>query len=263
MTALSAITLDRIKTTAPAVLTKTPAPDRSDRYQLVHTPDIIEAMEARGFVPTSVQQDRPTRRDPRFVRHMVRFAHVDTLGASRALGDITPQMLFWNSHNGRTMARMCAGFYRLVCLNGLVVGSDVDTYAFAHTGDIEAQIKRALEVMGETLTYGTERVERFHNVKLNKKNVISFAERAMALRFGANASSYDVKEIITPRREEDGGNVLWHVFNRVQENLTRGDIGGVNANGRRVRSRALTGITMDLEFNRGIWQLMEDYADAA
>jgi hypothetical protein len=264
LAALQPLSNDQVKARALAAFSNKPSPDRSDRYAMVHTPDVIAGMRAQGYLPTAAGADKPTRRDPRFVRHMVRFTHEKALDPSAArVGNVVPQVLFWNSHNGRTMARMSIGFYRFVCANGLVVGTQVNEYAFRHAGAVKTELLQALELADETARYGLERVQRFEGVKMKRAQIINFAQAAARLRFGASAEGYDPEAIANPAREEDSENNLWSVFNRVQERLMLGGLGGTSANGRRVLSRPITGITTDLAFNRGLWQIAEDFADAA
>lgn len=260
---LQELSTDTIRENAPAVFSTRPAPDRTERYHMVHSAAIIDAMAERDFVVTSAGQDRPTRRDPAYVRHMLRFAHRESLGKAAVVNDVVPQMLFWNSHNGRTKARLTTGFFRFVCANGMVVGEDVSTYAFSHVGDVEEQLKRGLQIAAETTEQGKEKIDWWKTITMSRPKIVRFGEEAAKLRFGETAGSYNVEDIIRPRRDEDQDNVLWTVFNRVQENLMVGGLEGRNANGRTVHSRAVTGITNDLHFNRGLWQLADEVAQAA
>lgn len=66
--------------------------------------------------------------------------------------------------------------------------------------------------------------------------------------------------LLTVRRTEDRAPDLYTTFNRVQENVIRGGIAGRNANGRRMRTRAVTGIDSDNKFNRALWRLTEEMA---
>lgn len=258
---LSPMLIEELRELVPAAFSHRPAPDRTERYKLVNTANVIDLLAERGFVVTQASQDRPTRRDPKFVRHMLRFTHEDKLNP-QVLGEAVPQILFWNSHNGRTMARFTSGFFRLVCLNGMVIGQNTNVFQLRHSGDeMPKQIAGALDLAAESLEAGQRRIEHWEQVQLSDRQVVNFAEAAARLRFGKEkANGYDTQQFLNTRRDEDAGNNLWHVFNRVQENLMHGGAEGRNANGRRIRSRAITGITNDLLFNRELWSMADKLA---
>ena len=50
---------------------------------------------------------------------------------------------------------------------------------------------------------------------------------------------------------------LWSVFNRTQENLTKGGLHGRSANGRRQQTRPIQGIDSDVRLNRALWMLAD------
>ncbi len=50
---------------------------------------------------------------------------------------------------------------------------------------------------------------------------------------------------------------LWSVFNRTQENLTKGGLHGRSANGRRQQTRPVQGIDSDVRLNRALWMLAD------
>jgi hypothetical protein len=58
-----------------------------------------------------------------------------------------------------------------------------------------------------------------------------------------------------PRRFDDRRPDLWSVFNRTQENLTKGGLHG-SANGRR-QTRPVQGIDSDIRLNRALWLLAD------
>jgi len=63
------------------------------------------------------------------------------------------------------------------------------------------------------------------------------------------------------RRDEDSGNDLWSVFNRVQENMLQGGTLIVtprdNGKVRRSRSRSIRSIEQNLDVNKMLWSLSE------
>jgi hypothetical protein len=58
---------------------------------------------------------------------MVRLKHSKSLMTSAKLGDVWPEVVFRNSHDGTTKFHAQAGVFRLACLNGLVVADGKST----------------------------------------------------------------------------------------------------------------------------------------
>lgn len=252
-----------IKRVAPAAFSKTASPDRSKDYQLVHTMDLVAQLRSHNYEVTQAFQDQPRRRDPKYVRHMLRMTPTALL-KSPERGAVFPQVLLWNSHNGRTMARLCAGFFRMICSNGMIVGESTATYAVRHYGKTVAQqVEDALKAIIEKQKEQEKRIEEWKKITLSDHRMTRYAEQAAEIRFGTSAGNYTSTAILAPRRPEDMGDDLWRVFNRVQENLTHGKLEGLSANQRRVQSRPLTGIGATLDVNRRLWQLTEATAQAA
>lgn len=255
------LTMEDVRRQAPAAFTETNP--MSDRYVQVPTYKVVEQLSEAGYVPVQASQDKPTRRDPRFVNHKIVLRHENYLKPKVGL-DQVPQIFLLNSHNGRTKMKLFAGFYRFICSNGLVVGRDLYQYDVRHVGDAYA------ETMGFADTMTTE-LDKLHNViddwsekKLKLADQQSFAQRAAVLRFGEEkAPSYPVESILEARRDEDKGDSVWRVFNRVQENTTQGGIRGMTANRRRISSRPLNTIWGNTLYNMRLWNLAEEYAEAA
>lgn len=260
---LKPMTMSEVRKTAPAVFGYA-APQMSARYEPVRTGQLIEQLEDHGFRVTSAKQERATKRDPNTVRHMVTMVHSTALADTKAFKEGVPTLLLWNSHNGRSLLRMLTGFYRFICSNGLIVGTTEEEFSFRHSVTPLAQLPEALDLINERNQLTLTRMRDWQQIELTSAKVLNFAERAAQLRFGEKAGGgYDRDEILQSRRIEDDGNNLWRVMNRTQENLIRGGLSGKSANGRKVTSRASNSLTMDLHFNRGLWQLAEEFAQAA
>ena len=86
-----------------------------------------------------------------------------------------------------------------------------------------------------------------------------FARAALALKYDDPDKPAPVTEsqILMPRRFEDRRPDLWSVFNRTQENLTKGGLHGRAANGRRQQTRPVQGIDSDIRLNRALWLLAD------
>jgi hypothetical protein len=259
---MATLTLSEVRKSAPAVFGRV-ARHMTERYQQVKTGQVLEALMERGYQVTMAKQERARSRDPLTVRHMVTLVHEKAL-ARRNFKEGVPTLLLVNSHNGRSVLKFSTGFYRFICANGLIVGTTEQEFIFRHAAKPLAGLDAALESLTERSRVALEHMESWSDIILPERKVHAFAEKAAQLRFGEDAArAYDLEMILTPRRPEDASNDLWHVMNRVQENLMRGGVTGKSANGRKVTSKVVNNITLDLAFNRGLWSLTEEFAAKA
>jgi len=255
------LTHDEIRSTAPAAFATDESVKMSERYNFVNTASILEKLESNGFFPVQAVQDKPRQRDPMTVRHSIilRPEEYDI-----AEGEVAPQILLVNSHNGRTKLRLFAGFYRFICCNGLVVGDDKFTLEIGHAERIAGNIEQYIDGFGTQVGDLNSRMRRWSQINLSEMDMVAFAREAAEIRFGSQMkSAFELSDILEARRTEDEGSTLWQVYNRVQENATKGGIHGKTASGRATTSRALTAIGADIDFNRNLWALAERVAEAA
>lgn len=242
---------------APAIFTG--VHKMSERYELVRTFDVVEALREADYFPVEVQQHNPSKRDPQFVTHKVVLRSRESIERPAETGDQVPQIVILNSHNGRKRLTMLAGLYRFVCANGLIIGEDMLKFTARHTGTIKEDALAFTNSMITELPRINDAIDRWGKTELSPAKQYEFANRARDLRW-TKPVAYDNDVLLAPRRETDVGDDLWRVFNRVQENCVKGGLEAVNQNGRRVRSGALTQIDYNAQFNADLWALAEEFA---
>lgn len=252
------LTTQELKAAAPAAFAR--SHHMSDRYSMIRTDKVISALSDVGYVPVQAQQDAPRRRPITQVTHRIVLRHQDNIAT---VGDTVPQIMLVNSHNGRTMMRLFAGLYRFVCANGLVVGNHKFIGAVKHYGTAVEDALRYAEQMTQQVGQLNTAIDAWSKIELSDGKVVDFAKAAAKLRYGERADAYDPRSLLEARREEDEGRTLWTVYNRIQEVTTKGGAEGFSATGRRMRSRPLTQINADINYNSALWNLAESYAEAA
>jgi len=112
------------------------------------------------------------------------------------------------------------GAYRQVCSNGAIAHTSYSSTSVPHTEQGQYTLQEILCDLG-IRTQGV--MEEFN--KLKEKNVspqeaMTLATRAAEIRFG-KGHRIDVSQLLNIVREEDKGDDVWTVFNRIQENLTQ------------------------------------------
>lgn len=260
---ITALTTADLTRCAPSVFAKDYASDRSDKYTQFNTYDIIQALEEEGYVPTYASQGGRKRLENSInhATHMVRFTHRDNLTRDFAPrfgfgkhGGFT-EIVLTNSHDGSTAFNIDAGFFRLVCANGMMVNmvsSEVAHSRIRHQGhsidEVVAASIKAASVTDEI----QDTINRWYETPLTAAQQRELARRCCALRYKAKNLNY--KSLLTPRRNDDAQKNLWTVQNVIQENLIRG---GVKL-GKRL-TRPLTNVKLNRALNMELWKATEEF----
>lgn len=126
---------------APSIFAETPHESRSDRYAYIPTIQIVEGMMKEGFLPFSVMQARSRSESRReYTKHLIRFRHAEMLKGTPHVGQLFPEIVLINSHDGSTAYQLMSGIFRLVCTNGMITGTQYGDYKIRHQGDITGQV---------------------------------------------------------------------------------------------------------------------------
>ena len=244
----------------PALTQATASPHMSNRYVHVNTGEVIKVMQDAGFTVHDQRVDKARKSPMEYQRHMVVFRN-DTLQTPD--GSYVPQMLWINSHNGKSPAVMKLGIYRFVCTNGMVVGNDFASERIRHAGELAKQVLDRVRELSKKSSSVFSQIETWSKIDLDRAQQEEFARRVALLRFGEQKmQQYNPLDLLNVRRAEDDKGDLWSVFNRIQENSTKGGLVGRNANNRQVRSKSLNSIGLDVGFNERLWELTEEFAAA-
>jgi len=244
---------------------------RSDRYTYIPTSAVIDGLRANGFVPTFAKQGRSRiAGKAEFTKHLLRFRYAGQDGAARKVGDVFPEVVLVNSHDGTSAYQLMAGTFRLVCLNGMLVADrDLGTIKVPHKGDVVGQvIEGSYTVLQESIR-ALDQADAWAGVVLSGDERLVMAESAHVLRFGEGepgeaATPIKPEQLLAVRRHEDTARDLWTTTNVLQENAIRGGLTawGRDASNRRrrVTTRPINGIDEDVRLNRALWLLGERMA---
>jgi hypothetical protein len=259
---MQAMSLDQVRAVAPSVFAMSPHMSRSERYAYIPTVDVLEGLSREGFQVVKASQSRtriPGKSD--FTKHMLRLRHESTQDVT-ALGETIPEVVLINSHDGTSAYKLMAGMFRLVCLNGMVVADSlVGSLKVQHSGNITSKVIEGSFKVLENTGKAVEAAKTWAEIELSDDESLAFANAAHTVRFGAEDTTINPVRLLAARRPDDVGHDLWRTFNRVQENVIRGGLQGLNATGtRRVSSRAVRGIDGDIRLNTALWQLASSMA---
>lgn len=246
---------DEIRAVAPSIFAAEKHDSRSERYTYIPTIEVLDGLRREGFQPFMACQARCRDEGKReHTKHMLRLRRANQIVRSEA-----NEIILINSHDGTSSYQMLAGTFRFVCCNGMVCGNTVNDIRVPHKGNIvDNVIEGAFRVVEDFERINGE-VEGMKSLTLDACEQDAFAHAALALRYDPEAGAPPVSErqILAPKRREDVGDDLWRTFNRVQERMLQGGVHGRTANGRRITTRAVTGIDSDIKLNRALWVLAE------
>jgi hypothetical protein len=254
-----ALTPAELKAKVPSVYATKASPKMGERYTFIPSSTVVEALAKMDLVPVDAQQRKS--QESTSARHLIRFARNADLKKleGRKVGEVLPEIVFSNSHNGRCRAAIMFGMFRLVCANGLIVADRTFAgMATRHAGELEAIMAKVEETLGHSGKV-LSLVDDMQRVKLSDTQRTTFAAAALALRYvdedGKVVAPITAPDLLKARRPQDEGNDLWRTFNVVQENMMRGGLEGKSALGRVVHTRELHDVRKVVSFNAALWQL--------
>nr|WP_314266778.1 DUF932 domain-containing protein [uncultured Moellerella sp.] len=247
------LTIEELLRTVPSVFSEEKHDSRSSRYTYIPTITLLSSLQQEGFYPFFACQTRVrdvSRRE--HTKHMLRLRRHDQI-----TGIQVPEIILLNSHDGSSSYQMLPGLFRAVCENGLVCGDVLGEVRVPHKGDVVGKvIEGAYEVL-DTFEQVAEKRESMQSLLLPPPVQQAFAQAALTYRFGEEHQPVTREQILQPRRWEDKPADLWTVYQRLQENLTKGGLSGRNATGKRTHTRAVNGIDGDIKLNKALWVMAE------
>ncbi|RQS25597.1 DUF945 domain-containing protein [Burkholderia sp. Bp8992] len=248
---------DQIRLVAPSIFADGKHESRSERYTYIPTIDVLRGLRNEGFQPFMICQTRVRDTGKReFTKHMLRLRHADQI-----TGEEADEIVLLNSHDGTSSYQMLAGTFRFVCQNGMVAGENIADIRVPHKGNVvQNVINGAFDVL-DGFELIREQKDGMRSVTLDRDEQHAFARSALALRYDRTDAEAPApiceSQLLAPRRFEDRRDDLWTVFNRVQENLTKGGLHGRSRSGRAMSTRPITGIDQNVKLNRALWMLAD------
>lgn len=263
---------------APAAFSVTKADHLTDRYQSLQTSSLLPILADYGYFPVQAAQTRPRKmsdvlKAAEHRHHLISFARAEDLQRPDR-----PEVTLFNSHNGSGAVRLFAGIYRMICSNGIVVGNGVEARIYHNKAAMmgfEDMLRKVVANVPEVLAT----MERMKGITLSYSQVVNMAENAVALRwqrFDPQLARYDVMHpkgvfyndetvlnALSSKRLEDRGDNLYTVFNRIQENVMRGNafvksVTASDPDGIMRKARPVNSVKAHTDLNAKLWDAVKD-----
>lgn len=257
----AALDNERLIKLAPSIFTDVKHESRAERYQVIPTIQVVESLRNEGFYPVFAAETR-ARDFSRFgyTKHLIRFRKEGD--GFNNVGDVLPEIVMLNSHDGTSSYQLSAGLFRLACSNGMVVSDgEIDQVRVRHSGNvIDNVIEGTYRILNETpLAIEHMQVMKGLNLSDGEKRVLATA--AKELRWDSEKQRLNESDLIRPRRQADTGSDLWSTFNVIQEKVIRGGIQVTNLeNNNTQRAKEIKSVSESVKLNKALWTLAEEFA---
>lgn len=270
------MSMEDVKKACPAAFKENPTnPNVSDKYVQANTATVISDLEKLGWYPVQAKQCR-AKRNSSGIRsfHMIAFQNPDIYiekpdGNGGTTIDAYPRIILTNSHDGFNSFKFMVGLFRLVCSNGLVVGTDeLVNMSIRHINYDFETLRDVVKTAIDKIPGIVCQMNEMKKTILSEEDKKEIATSMIKIRKNIpDEQKFDIDEetimdILRPERKEDEGDDLWSVFNVCQEKMIKGGYSTVNSHNKLRKQRSITSIKKDVEYNQKLWDIAARYMPA-
>jgi Domain of unknown function (DUF932) len=253
-----------LRSVAPTLFATGKHSSRSERYSHIPTYEVLKALAKEGFDPWEVRVGGSGDEDKRaHTKHLIRLRR----RGEGIVGGSYFETILRNAHDGTSAYALLAGFFKIVCSNGLVVSDgEMTELRVPHKGDVVHKVIEGTYTVLDNAPRAIEHVREMEGIRLTAPEQRIFAESAAMLRWapdenGASTVPLRTEQLLYPRRHEDASNTLWDTFNRTEEALVNGGLhySRHDAQGRlrHATTRPVRNIDGNVNLNRALWTLAD------
>ena len=192
----------------------------NSKPNMVESLDAVREFQRQGWNIAGAYEQR-NKQNRKVGSHFIRMEHPDfRVTDSKGNVDAVATMNISNSCNGSKPMELDLGAYRQVCSNGMIAHTSYSSEKVPHTEKGQYSLQEILCDLGIRTQGVMEEFNKLKERNLSPAEAMSLATRAAEVRFG-KGHRVDVSQLLNTVREEDKGDDVWTVFNRIQENLTQ------------------------------------------
>ncbi len=195
---------------------------QSDNY--IQTIDVVKALQTEGWKINGVGEDRG--RNKKVAHNYVQMIHpdfkVDYVGSKKRLGcEAVSSLNISNSCTGKDPLEMNMGAFGKICSNGAVTFEETASKKIKHTEHNRTLLPMFVNEMNEKAGIFINKIKHLQLIPMSPDQQRSFASEALIKLLGyETAINLDINDYLKVNRNEDQGDDVWTVFNRIQESIT-------------------------------------------
>lgn len=201
----------------------------SDKYKGASSQDLIDAFEQVGFAVRSISKPLARIEENRaFNKHIIRLALKEDIERikNKDFKASFPEIVIVNNNNNRGALQVMLGIFRLVCTNGMVMGTNFYSDSIRHTGDFYNNLFNSLTNASNNFYKIDSIIDQMKSKELTVDEAVELRSAlgyayANAYLVNKNTVEYRIKSRFNPMRQADMSRDLWTVFNRYQEYYLR------------------------------------------
>lgn len=225
----------------------------SQKFGFISSENLVNQLENHGLtldkvVEMKIRKDKELRQG--FQKHKMLF------NTQHKSNEGTLQLLVTNSHEGSSALKFQLGFFRLICSNGLVVGSNiVSPISLRHSINQVEFLNDTISMVLNQNTKVFESIDELKQKRFTPETLTKFKNDALNLR------GYDLnkKGLLLPnftaKRVDDLNDDVFTIMNVIQENMLRTGFVAHDDKGDAVKFRAIKSIDEQNRVNAGLWDL--------
>ena len=222
---------------------------------MVESLDAVREFQHQGWNIAGAYEKRAKNR--KVGSHFIKMEHPDfVVKNSKGQAEAVATMNISNTCDGSKPMELDLGAYRQVCANGLIAHTSYSSEKVPHSEKGQYSLNEILADLGIRTQGVMEEFNKLKETQLSPAQAMNLATQAAEARFG-KGHRVDVSQLLNVVRDEDKGDDVWTVFNRIQENLTQPhritDHMGNMMNG-------VSDIIEDTRINKELFQLAHAYA---
>ena len=265
------LTREQIQDLAPSIFAEKPASWVGEDYGFISSVDILKFFEEKGWKVWSATEQRAKIKQDKEIKdpddlntklHVVKMRHQSLdLFKPTKVGDLWPELVFKNSHDGSFSCQIMLGIYRFVCANGLLSrgAKEADVIRIKHQGFRQLDTRFFSDKMSVASEKTMKSIGMMKDIEMSEDDKLQFANWAIDTRSNSRIS-VEPEQVLVPQRTEDHGRDLFTTLNVAQEWLIRGGVQGRNQQGKSYKTRPINSITEDIRINQDLWRITEQAA---
>jgi len=192
----------------------------NSKATMVESLDAVREFQRQGWNIAGAYEQR-NNQNRKVGSHFIKMEHPDfKIKNSKGQTEAVATMNISNSCDGSKPMNLDLGAYRQVCSNGLIAHTSYSSEKVPHTEKGQYSLQEILCDLGIRTQGVMEEFNKLKERNLSPKEAMHLATQAAEIRFG-KGHRIDVSQLLNTVREEDKGDDVWTVFNRIQENLTQ------------------------------------------